>query len=94
VKCPTVSYVPNEFIDADSEPSGIAVRIHLYVRSQFFQIGPFPIISLLRTWSGITIICSHEDIIIFMLNKVIGELYFIGKTENFFQVTVKAHFLH
>jgi len=94
VKCPTVSYVPNEFIDADSEPSGIAVRIHLYVSSQFFQIGPFPIISFLRTWSGITIICSHENMIIFMLNKVIGELCFIGKTEDVFQVTVKAHFLH
>jgi len=86
--------MPNKLIDADSEPSGIAVRIHLYVSLQFLQIGPFPIISFLRICSGITIMRSHENMIIFMLDKVIGELYFISKTENFVQVTVKTHFLH
>ncbi len=92
MKCPTVSYVPNKCIDADSEPSGIAVRIHVYVSSQFFQIGPFPIISFLGTWSGVAIMRSYENMIIFMLNEVIGELYFISKTENLFQGTIKTHF--
>lgn len=65
----------------------------MYVSPEFFQIGPFPIISFLRIWSGITIMRSHENMIVFMLKEVVVTLDLVGKTEYLFEITIKTHFL-